>query len=750
MGPVESFHTLRLLSHPNPKRKKVSRIFLMHNGLNELRKLGLYYEIGSHLIAQDENTVCLVRPFPGHLSRCSYPGLSETPLDHYLWDGLHLFRQFLRYMIETRWLLSCIGNHSTYRCVSGSGLLLENDSVSGSRLESGLLAREMQREWKAHFDASKQVINEHRDSSPRMCREPDLTAFKQAIASLRRALGPRARRNGDKFDADAEPELHVIGYSLGGFTAQSVFMSWPFLVSSCSTLLSGGAMRELAPTAFADPEEWQTVLHSLRYELDDAMMDWRFQQSADGLLAGINLYLFLYLKRTFYEVFEQEYRGSFQSRLVAFRQRMLFVVGGNDPIVQPRSVLDSGPPDGINMLSIGGLGHFLADSPQGPVERAQRDFWVPEIARTIGRLAGAAAKKHRLDLAATWLDHDELVHKPSGVDLRKRVSTMKREGRLTVPERLEVQQDGNLRSTLFQRSIDDLLSRAAGTSQGLLFILRNEPPTFLLSDRALQQHASALYHDEDSIVEYVENVRTRRALVENSSARGRICIVLPGDMETIIRGIDAGLQHPSQSESSGEMEGPRDPESLWTDLKQECTKWTSGRFGDTVRIFHAPDGIKRVDDDIEKKSLTKLRNVGRSWLSLKGSSPLKPSLPDCWIWMSNEFLGQIATSNPTIKYAREQLCETVPEYVYRGKSGKRRVVTERKIAHCLQRDDLRMVSLSRARYNPRFRGRIVGEPRQAQELLLRAALCIVASVPFRTFEAETKPEESSESLNPAG
>src|SRR4029079_14298159 len=110
--------------------------FFLHNGLNETQRTGLYYELASYLIDQDRDTVCILRPFPGHLTRAASPGLSETPLDHYLWDGLHLYRQFLRYMIETRWLLSTIVRCSNYRCVSGSGLLGESDEVGKSRLDT--------------------------------------------------------------------------------------------------------------------------------------------------------------------------------------------------------------------------------------------------------------------------------------------------------------------------------------------------------------------------------------------------------------------------------------------------------------------------------------------------------------------------------------------------------------------------------------------------------------------------------------
>jgi hypothetical protein len=740
MGPVESFHSLRLLSHKN--KKPVTRIFLMHNGLNETRRMGLYYQLASYLITQDEGTVCILRPFPGHLTRCAFSGLTETPLDHYLWDGLHLFRQFLRFMIETRWLLSTIVRYSYYHCASGSGLLGENTNPNQSRLNTHRLAEEMLAEWKKLYNASKSAIKQQGAKAPKMPpKPPSQETFEQAITSLRRALAfdPDDGLDGSAYVPEAEPELHTIGYSLGGFAAQSVFMSWGFLVASCSTLLSGGAMRELAPTAFADPEEWQTVLHSLRYELDDAMMDWRFSRSRKRSVAGLDPNLFLYLKRTFYEVFQQEYRGSFQTRLVAFRQRMLFVVGGDDPIVEPQSVLDSGPPDGINMIAVGGLGHFLEGSPQGRVEREQRLFWLPEIGRTIGQLAAKAAEKHRTDLESTWLGEDDLLPGPDGEEETADDETAEGNGpedkdadgegkngdqktpvRLSIAERLEVERDGALPNRLFQRSLDDLLARAADRSgEGMLFILKNEAPTFLLDERALQQHAAALYHEDVSIVDYITAVRSRRPILRK--ARERICVVLPWNLETVVRGIDAGLQHPSQSEGSGEqMARAPDSKLTWSKLQAKCMRWTEGEdHQHAVRVF---DGREPADPDL----LLSATAWGRLDME-KPKHSLVTALPDCWVWMSNEFLGHRKDNPQSIKDNLRSLRAEVPPYVEKTKE------SERMIAEKMRTDDLRMVTLSRARYNPRFRGRIIAEPRQAQELLLQAALCLVASVPFREF-----------------
>jgi pimeloyl-ACP methyl ester carboxylesterase len=721
MGPVESFHSFRLLSHCT-SRKPVSRIFLLHNGLNETRRMGFYYQLASHLIEQDHGTVCLLRPFPGHFTRCAFPGLTETPLDHYLWDGLHLFRQFLRYMIETRWLLSSVVRYSAYHCASGSGLLGENISVEKSRLDTAYLAAEMAQEWKRIGNASRKAIRHRRTKSPKVPPAPPVEAFENTIDSLREALGLQRRQalDGSEFDPKIEPELHAIGYSLGGFAAQSVFMSWGFLISSCSTLLSGGAMRELAPTAFADPEEWQTVLHSLRYELDDAMMDWRFNRTSGRRVAGIDPYLFLYLKRTFYEVFQQEYRGSIQTRLESFRQRMLFVVGGSDPIVQPKSVLDSSPPDGINMISVGGLGHFLGDSPQGQVEKEQREFWMPEISRTIGCLAEAAAKKHRSDLESTWLGEDDLLPGPDGEEEDPDENDYTSPEKLSIAERLEVERDGTLSNRLFQRSLDDLLARAEVTpGEGLLFVLKNDAPTFLLDERALQQHAAALYHEDVGIVEYIREVRSRRPILR--AARQRVCVVLPWNLETIVRDIDAGLQHPSQSEGSGEqMAKAPNSKTNWKNLHAKCLAWSSDKNHESVRVF---DGRKGIDE------MSPLRDVVLERLGIERSAHvLTSALPDCWVWMSNEFLGRKKDAPLSVASGLDSISQEVLPYVKKTRE------SEREIAKQMQKDDLRMLTHSRARYNPRFRGRIVAEPRPAQELLLRVALCIDASIPYSRFD----------------
>ena len=95
--------------------------------------------------------------------------------------------------------------------------------------------------------------------------------------------------------------------------------------------------------------------------------------------------------------------------------------------------------------------------------------------------------------------------------------------------------------------------------------------------------------------------------------------------------------------------------------------------------------------------------------------------------MSKDFLKIHPNSGlPPLEVAISEFCKIAPG-AYLGREH------EQDVAEMLRSDDLRILTLSRSRYNPRFRGRIVAEPHQAQELLIRVALCVAASVPFRDF-----------------
>jgi hypothetical protein len=726
-GESENMHTFRVLSHP--EAGKTRRVFLMHNGLNETQKMGLYYQLASHLIDQDETkgTVCILRPFPGHLTRSRFNDFAETPLDHYLWDGSHLFRQFLRFMIETQWLLSVIARRSSYRCISGLNLLAESDTKETSRLDDKTLAAAMETKWKQlHAASAREIPQLHGEEgdAAELRSEKDPPQFLPAIRSLRQVLGLKKKLGGDLEEGDEGLEIHAIGYSLGGFTAQSVFMSWPFLVSSCSTLLSGGPLRELAPTAFADPEEWQTVLHSLRYELDERMMNGLYRPRKK-LVAGIELDLFLYLKSTFYEVFQQEFRGSFQTRLKAFRRRMLFVVGGNDPIVRPDRVLDSGPPDGMNMISVGGLGHFLGNRAIDDEENAQRSFWLPRLGEVIGKLADEASKCQKEERPKNWLEPGMRVPVRAEPLTPNNGNGGRRPKRLDIAERLAVDSDGKLPGLLFERCLDDLLVRVEA-KRGVLFILRNEVPTVLLQEEAMRQHAAVLHHDDGRIVRYIEGLRLRKQLIEGNPER--ISIILPWNVKRITKEIDAPPGHPSQSEGGGGQMPKQSrvtPSQTWTSFR----KWaesTGSSAPDALRIY---DGRLGIDQGLPRLDFGFLEDKTRTRLRLGPGQPLKTSLPDCWIWMSPKFLLHDDEEPLDSDIGRRELCKVLPD---------RYLEDDSRLISALRKDHVRIVTVSRARYNPRFRGRLIADPVAARDLLHHATTCIAGSVPFPNYDVEKR------------
>jgi hypothetical protein len=763
LGDSENFHTYRVFSDPD-YTGRIEHIFLMNNGLNETNTMGLYYRLASHLINAKKETACVLRPFPGHFTRFRYQAFAETPLDRYLWDGSNLFRQFLRYMIETQWFLSAIVRRSTYRSMAGADLLAEHDDPQKSRLNDEVLAYKMRLAWDSLREESVEalkVLHDGQCEAPPVKELPEDRMFLEAIESLRTCLGLEGYEwlDGELKEGQEEPSLHVIGYSLGGFTAQSIFMSWPFLVASCATLLSGGALRELSPTAFAHPEEWQTVLRSLRYELDDAMMS-NLYNRYDGHVAGIDKELFLYLKRTFYEVFQQEYRGSIQSRFAAFRQRMLFVVGGNDPIVQTRSVLDSGPPGGINVLAIGGLGHFLDAKAQDEEEEEQRSFWLPEVGRLIDSFSGSATDKQSEDRPYTWLDYGMKVvklPKPRGKQSEsEQECTDEKEALepLSASERLAIKQDGALPGGLFERCLDDLLARQGdnGLSGGLLFVLRNEVPTMLLDEPGIYENATMLNHDDVGTARCVQGVQRRgEAFFEY---RERVALVLPWNVRRIRKRMDLHNGYPTQAEAAkGRLptlgcevpagweravvpnEGPSEgalgeetPQELqddrWAEYFRACEKLAEGKGSESVRVFN---GRPAFEDPPKINELT--RRLINSRDCHKSMHPIlgpPSSLPDCWVWMSWEYLKIYDKSGLTIAKGIERLASSVPQSCE----------THDALAQHLNNEDLRIITVSRARYNPRFRGRIVADPRYAMIVLYHMALCVTTSVPLAGAELE--------------
>jgi len=190
-----NFHTLRVIGtlpktpkdQPLP-RERIRDVYLFHNGLNETGEADLHYQLASRLLVHSESpAVCILRPFPGHLTRYPYNDIyAEQPLDTYLLDSGDLFRQFIRFMVETRWLLSILTPRPAYRVITG-GTLVD----CGRPHDSEALAGRIVGEWEEMDGASVEMDGEMPEHARRPQADPqDVTvaAVKTTIDVLRDEL----------------------------------------------------------------------------------------------------------------------------------------------------------------------------------------------------------------------------------------------------------------------------------------------------------------------------------------------------------------------------------------------------------------------------------------------------------------------------------------------------------------------------------------------------------------------------------
>lgn len=755
------FHTYRLLmADGSPTQDQpITKVFILHNGLDERDDLTFHHEFAARVVLSDssQRTACIIRPFPGHLTRYPFSSpFAQTPLDRYLDDAGDLFRQFLRSMTEARWLLSILAPLDRYNSPTGADLL---GSIDGRRESEEYLAADLVQEWRS-------IWNSSRDGEAEPIRNLDSGAVEACVKTLRNLLGHKvisssgvastlaeiepvrdaAIKTADRMkrerssimaaadELDAPPSIHVVGYSLGGFVAQSVFSLYPFLVSGCSTILSGGALRSVTPTAFAHPEEWQTVLHALRYELDDMMLkrrmrfvgdtkdDWRFDEAHE--LLGMRSLVTDAFVRVFYEVFQQEYAPSYRSRLAELGRRMLFVVGGADEIVRAQSVIDAAPPEGINLIEIANLSHFLGKAAQEPAERDQRDYWLPEVARIVGRFAGHAESLRAIDLRTSWLRQD--LSRPA---LRSSIvltgSLLCGAGAVAPAVRV----DGVLPSPDFERYLDFLVAATSNEHRhdlllpgksaqgsGRLYILQNWIPSVILDDEGMRERAAALHHADGEVSRYLVGLRRRSKILEKNVSK----------VTFVVQKKAAGWhhtrdrRHPSRSESiPGVLREATQARSSWP----VPDVWLPSVMEfDPENAYGA--GVLSAD------ASSRLSMTANSLLpTLRGrpgaAEAVVATLPNIWLWADERF-----------RYGPDDLIDVCVRFTERqapGSSGSAqeppglRPISVDDVDDLLRNDKLRILKLSGSVYNPRFRGRLVTRSHEAHALLVHTALAISAA-----------------------
>lgn len=738
--PREATHTLRVLTRPGDERP-VGRLFIFYNGLNEAENLRFYYRLADWILGEDSRkddfrSACLIAPFPGHLTHSPLPGaFSQTPLLRYLSDSGELFRQFLRYMVEMRWLLSAISRESP------------REWMTGARMADGNLPKCVRGEAKDLLDASRGALELQKGEklSRREAKDLGLPVTEATVESTTKALDsiltrPKGQRKGSL-------SIHVAGYSLGGFLAQTVFFSWPNMVSSCATICSGGAIRALSPTAFAHPEEWQAVLHTLRPELEESMLRKRIDHQ-DDRIAGIPEDLFPYYQRVFDQVFLQEDHASYKARLSEYGTRMLFIGGGEDPIVRPHEVLDAGPKEGITMLSVANLTHFLGEEARTAREIEQREFWLPEAGGLIARAARRAEELHQqerslaeeMHLDAKEVEELSMKAKEEGPTAQEKERAKRKARRRERREKtgrstsLKAPEGRDLESPGFEDALDWVIDGVSSRGkdkkgEGWLFVCRNGLPAAFLDPEMRRAWASGLRHNDVFVQTYAEGLTHRAA--ELRTIKDRTTLVLPYELEdTFVR-------------LSGELIDPHSdaPGLLVTEARRRVA-WETflDVWGEQAAWFKPGLIAENLRSGLEA---SKFGEEVSGWQEVPPMHLTMTHVPDVWIAVDEGKAYHVSDGRDG---AAQRLIDRVTNVI----EDERKTLKEKKEAQKadlplespksalsyegealekdLEKGRIRMVSVSASELNPRYRGRFEQSFQRALVLLAHCAGALLRSV----------------------
>jgi len=723
-----NFHTFRVIgllpedpADQGLPRRRIRDVYILHNGLNETGESDLHYQLASRLLVHSKRpAVCILRPFPGHLTRYPYNDkYAEQPLDTYLLDSGDLFRQFMRFMVETRWLLSMLVPRTDYRVITG-GTLVERAQIN----DSHELAANIVEEWREMDSASVEADESMPEHARRPQTEPlDVTdhAIEKTIDVLRKELlrwRPVDSTRIPEAAEDEPPAVHVVGYSLGSFVAQSAFFAWPYAISGCITLFGGGELRKLAPTAFAEPEEWQSVLHALRYELDRAMSG--PLKPENGAVRGLKQETFDYLLRVFYEIFVQYYQGSYKTRLAEFIQRMLFVAGGRDPIVRPGNVLDAAPPEGANILTIAGMSHFPT-KPKERVQREQREFWLEQLGRIVPAFAEQADERRLEVLERGWLNDDLDELHPDGTVAYSQYG--KDLDEMGVPPTSE----GALSDRWFGKEIEHICTFITNGAKGWVLVSRNEvPPVFQTAD-VLKQYAAGLHHSEDLAADEFWLASQRQAALEEGRERVTLMITQLA-LDTAFK--ESPSLFPPRSETPGV---PR--------LSQEQLKAAKEHFETTwrrptrkaVRVLYPgkfePGRLGPIGEAVAQSQ--QLRFGGEH-------TPIDVHfLPDVWLGIHETLLKELerrAKIGDDLRGSRQGAEKAIVAWAV-GLATRQEGAMSLLKKH-LEKRELSIVKFSRAGLNPRHRGQRVSSAKKASEVLVHWALSYRAAQIRRSGKKE--------------
>jgi hypothetical protein len=368
----------------------------------------------------------------------------------------------------------------------------------------------------------------------------------------------------------------------------------------------------------------------------------------------------------------------------------------------------------LNVMEISDLSHFVGAAARTSREEAQRRFWLPRVAATVEEFAQRAETLLAESLHSRWLDRSfsfPVADQPDEPDLEGAGVGASDAG-------------SALPSPVFEKTLDSLVY-SLQEGGGFLFVLRNQLPAAVLPPSLVRKRAGYLHHSDDRITRYALGVRNRRAALEQEHTRERLVMIVPYTWQDDLLEELSGV-HADQSETPGSQL----PDVLTPVEAVQGVRRTLRALG--ARAFRGERRTTRLPVDRQFKEMF---HVGRPWLN---------TLPDCWIYFSRDCATAAAGhTNPSLRelldhfgtwlgsqmeqhHSLEHEARNHPEFAVRSRSN---------FEELLRRGDLRIVKVSGAKYNPRYRGSEVTAPRDALKVLMHLDLALRHSIDIENEDA---------------
>ncbi|HVD38078.1 MAG TPA: hypothetical protein VNC15_04525, partial [Solirubrobacterales bacterium] len=254
----------------------------------------------------------------------------------------------------------------------------------------------------------------------------------------------------------------------------------------------------------------------------------------------------------------------------------------------------------------------------------------------------------------------------------------------------------------------DWVLKALEDDQGWLFVCRNALPPAFVPEAYFDRWGMALHHHDVPVQEYSAGLRQRAETL--GDAKERITLILPHQLKHWFIDLSARFD-PHSDAPSGRMTDDKEREQIWSGFEE---LWRPA-----IRKFEAgdiavPAGNDNFSVDLLATAITGAQGVGPNYVEVT-------SLPDVWVGVkANKRLMSSAPLDRKIKHAT--FINGVANLLSMEEQDRNAALKE-----LVEQEDLRVLSVSGAEFNPRYRGKVVQRPGALADLLAWTAGGLIRS-----------------------